>query len=287
MEHMNFPAHPAHPPDSPDSPDFPNTLAARQLSFWRGARVVLDRIDLRFTEGEILALLGVNGAGKTTLLRCLLGLLRPMKNSGAVELNGRPLDTYRRQALATRLAYVPQTHIAPFPFTVDEIVMLGRLPSRGLWGRASAADHHAVAQALRQMDIEKLRGRIYTELSGGERQLVLIARALAQGARLLIMDEPVAGLDFGHQVRLLECLRELAANGIGILNTTHHPEHALASATRVALLSAGRIIADGPPEAILTPENMEKLYGVRVEVLTSASGRRAFVPLTTCSAPEK
>jgi iron complex transport system ATP-binding protein len=266
----------------------PNTLAARQLSFWRGARRVLDRIDLSFTEGEILALLGVNGAGKTTLLRCLLGLLRPaMENAGGVELNGHPLDTYSRQALAARLAYVPQTHIAPFPFTVDEIVMLGRLPSRGLWGRASAADHHAVMSALRQMDIEKLQGRIYTELSGGERQLVLIARALAQGARLIIMDEPVSGLDFGHQVRLLECLRELAANGIGILNTTHHPEHALASATRVALLSAGRIIANGPPNAILTPENMEKLYGVRVEVLTAASGHRAFVPVATCSALEK
>ncbi|MDR1888111.1 MAG: ABC transporter ATP-binding protein, partial [Zoogloeaceae bacterium] len=154
-----------------------NTLAARQITFRRGRRAVLERVDFQFGEGEIVALLGANGAGKTTLLRCLLGLLKP--HDGAVWLNGQALSACSRQQIATLLAYVPQAHLAPFPFSVYEIVLLGRLPHRGLWGRASAADQRAVDDALRRMNIPHLKERRYTELSGGERQLALIARALA------------------------------------------------------------------------------------------------------------
>jgi iron complex transport system ATP-binding protein len=253
-----------------------NTLCAERLTFCRGRRVVLDRIDLKFGQGEILALLGVNGSGKTTLLRCLLGFLRP--DGGTVRLNGEPLSHLGRGRFATKLAYVPQAHVAPFPYTVHEIVLLGRLPHHGLWRSITAEDRRAVEEAMVRMEITALRERPYTELSGGERQRVLIARALAQGARLLILDEPVAGLDFGHQIRLLACLRELAANGFGILKTTHHPEQAFAIATRVALLADARIQADGPPAEILSPETIERLYGVKVECLLSASGHRTFVP---------
>ncbi|MDR2364371.1 MAG: ABC transporter ATP-binding protein [Zoogloeaceae bacterium] len=252
-------------------------LCVKGLVFRRGGRIILDHVDLEFGEGEILALLGGNGAGKTTLLRCMLGLLRP--DAGSVELDGQPLGTLNHQKIAATVAYVPQAHIAPFPYTVDEVVTLGRLPHRGLWGRASARDRRAVEDALRRMGIEALRYRIYTELSGGERQLVLIARALAQEAKLIVMDEPVSGLDFGHQTQLLVCLDELAAQGIGILKTTHHPEHALFVATRVALLENGSIQQNGKPQTLLTPEGMERLYGVRVEVLTSTNGGKAFVPV--------
>ncbi|MDR2113244.1 MAG: ABC transporter ATP-binding protein [Candidatus Accumulibacter sp.] len=252
-------------------------LCAKGLVFRRGGRTILDHVDLEFGEGEILALLGGNGAGKTTLLRWMLGRLRP--DAGRVELDGQPLGALSRQKIAAVVAYVPQAHIAPFPYTVDEVVMLGRLPHRGLWGRAAARDTRAVEEALRRMGIEALRRRVYTELSGGERQLVLIARALAQEARLIVMDEPVSGLDFGHQTQLLMCLDDLAAQGIGILKTTHHPEHALFVATRVALLENGAIQQDGAPAALLTPERMEQLYGVKVETLTSTSGSKAFVPV--------
>jgi iron complex transport system ATP-binding protein len=257
-----------------------HTLSAHQISFRRGQRSVLDRVSLQFAQGEILALLGANGSGKTTLLRCLLGLLRP--DAGEVTLNGEALSGYSRKKLATIVAYVPQAHQAPFPYTVYEIVMLGRLPHRGLWGGASVEDKKAVEAALQRMEIVKLKDRPYTELSGGERQLALIARALAQGARLLIMDEPVASLDFGHQMRLLECLRELAASGFGILKTTHHPDHALAAATRVALLVDSHIQADGPPAETLSPAAIERLYGVRVEIIASGAGQRAFVPGAAC-----
>jgi iron complex transport system ATP-binding protein len=251
-------------------------LRASGLSFQRAGRKILDGVDLALAPGEILALLGVNGAGKTTLLRCLLGLLRP--HGGSVSLDGAPLATLSRRALARRLAYVPQAHAAPFPYSVREVVSLGRLPHHGPFAAPGAADHEAVEAAIVQLGIGALAGRAYTELSGGERQLVLIARALAQGAGLLIMDEPVSGLDFGHQMRLLERLERLAADGYGILKTTHHPDHALACASRVALLHQGRIDADGEPAGVLTAETIRRLYQVEVEILRSPGGRSAFVP---------
>lgn len=250
-------------------------LEARDLHYgWRG-RLVLQGVNLRLAPGEVLSLLGANGAGKTTLLRLLLGLLSPLR--GEVLLAGRPLGDYRRQALAQQVAYVPQVHVTPFPYTVREIALLGRLPSSGLTRAPSAADHALVDQVLARLAIGELAERPYTEISGGERQLTLIARALVQGARVLVFDEPVSGLDYGHQLRLLEHLRQLAADGYAIVKTTHHPEHALLASTRVALLRDGRIDADGPPATVVTPAAIERLYGVRVTARHWA-GHTAFFP---------
>ncbi|WP_248281106.1 ABC transporter ATP-binding protein [Azoarcus sp. TTM-91] len=251
-------------------------LQAAGVGFNRGRRVILDGVDLQLAPGDILALLGANGAGKTTLLRCLLGLLKP--DAGVVRLNGRPLSGHSPRQLARHLAYVPQAHAAPFPYTVRQVVTLGRLPHHGPFSAPAAADLQAVEEALTQLGIQALAARPYTELSGGERQLALIARALAQGARTLVMDEPVTGLDFGHQIRLLERIERLAADGYAILKTTHHPDHALACATRVALLHEGRIDADGPPADVLSPAAIRRLYRVDVELLQAGSGRSAFVP---------
>ncbi len=250
-------------------------LRASGLCFERSGRRVLDGIDLTLAAGDILALLGVNGAGKTTLLRCLLGLLRP--TVGHVSLSGTPLTRWSRAQLACHLAYVPQAHVAPFPFSVREVVSLGRLPHHGAFGVASAVDIEAVEQAIEQLGIGALAERPYTELSGGERQLTLIARALAQGARLLIMDEPVSGLDFGHQIRLLRRLEHLAAEGYGILKTTHHPDHALHCASRVAVLDQGRIVVDDVPDKVLTAERIRCLYQVDVEIMSVSAGRRVVV----------
>ncbi|MCW8159476.1 ABC transporter ATP-binding protein [Stutzerimonas stutzeri] len=251
-------------------------LRGHGLLLRRAQRTVLAGVDLTLASGEILALLGANGAGKTTLLRCLLGLLRP--HGGTVSLDGTALASLSRRALARRIAYVPQAHVAPFPYSVREVVGLGRLPHHGPFGMPGAADREAVETAMTQLGIGALAGRPYTELSGGERQLTLIARALAQGAGILIMDEPVSGLDFGHQMRLLACLERLAADGYGILKTTHHPDHALACASRVALLQEGRIVADGTPTEVLTANAIRRLYRVEVEILRSPTGRGAFVP---------
>ena len=221
---------------------------------------MLNGANLSLSAGEIVSLLGPNGVGKTTLLRIMLGLLVP--GEGRVTIGGEPLASFGRRKLAQRLAYVPQSHLAPFPYLVREVVALGRFPAQGLFARAAAEGSESIEAILSGLRIAHLSERAYTQLSGGERQLVMIARALAQGASLLIMDEPLSGLDYGHQIELLRILRGLAAKGYGILMTTHHPDHALMVSTRVATLVTGRIDKDGPPAEVITPEAIQCLYGV-------------------------
>jgi iron complex transport system ATP-binding protein len=242
----------------------PACLAGRDLRFARRGRSpaheVLRGASLALHPGELLALLGANGAGKSTLLRLLLGLLRP--DSGEVLLDGRPLAGWQRREQARRMAYVPQNHMPPFPYTVRDVAALGRLPHRGLLRAAQGADHQRVDEVLQQLGLSALAARPYTEVSGGERQLVLIARALVQGATILLLDEPASGLDYGNQLRLLERLRALADDGHAVLFTTHHPDHARAAADRVALLHRGRIGAEGAPGDVLTDAALGELYGL-------------------------
>lgn len=253
-------------------------LAARGIHFAYRGRTVLAGADLGLAPGELVCLLGGNGAGKSTLLRIMLGLLHP--RAGEVRVDGQPLSLLARRALACRTAYVPQVHAAPFPYTVREVVTMGRLPARGLFRAPGGRDREVVERVLEHLDIGHLAARPYTEVSGGERQLALIARALAQEASLLIMDEPLAGLDYGHQVRLLARLEGLAAEGYGVLMTTHDPDQPLSGCDRVALLKDGRIAGDGPPGEVLTPDAIRMLYGVPVALVRDAEGRSiAFRPL--------
>jgi iron complex transport system ATP-binding protein len=238
------------------------TLEAEAVHFSRQNRAVLAGADLSFCSGEIVCLLGRNGAGKTTLLRLMLGFIAPER--GRIRLDGRPITSFSRRVLAQRLAYVPQLHQPPFPYLVREVVEMGRMPSTGLFGHISHADRVAVDVVMTSLDIARLANRRYTQLSAGERQLVMIGRALAQGARLLVMDEPFTGLDYGHQMELMERLRILKGQGFGILMTTHQPDHAAMIATRVTTLVAGRIADDGAPEDIVTPAVIRRLYGVEM-----------------------
>ncbi|WP_085316518.1 ABC transporter ATP-binding protein [Derxia lacustris] len=250
----------------------------RDLRFGYGARPVLDGVNLTLARGEVLALLGANGSGKSTLLRLLLGARKP--DAGAVLLHGRPLRDWSRGEVARRLAYVPQSHVPPFPYTVADIVALGRLPWRGRFGAAGAGDRRIVAEAIERLGIGPLAARRYTEISGGERQLALIARAVAQQASAIVMDEPATALDYGHQWRMLDLVRALARDGYSFVMSTHTPEHALHAATRVALLAGGRIVADGAPRDVVTPAGIERLYGIRVAAVAAPDGRRAaFFPL--------
>jgi len=252
-------------------------LVAHDIRHAYRGRVVLQGAGLTLRPGEVVALLGANGAGKSTLLRILLGLLRP--TAGQVTLADIPLAAYPRRQLAGLIAYVPQVHSTPFPYTVRQIVGMGRLPASGLFAAPSADDRRAVDQAIARLGIAPLADTPYTEISGGERQLALIARALAQGSRLLVMDEPASGLDYGNQIALLALLRSLAVDGYGILKTTHHPDHVLAGADRVALLRDGRIVADGDPADVLTGERLSELYGVAVAPVRLPDGRRVVAPL--------
>jgi iron complex transport system ATP-binding protein len=250
-------------------------LRADQLSFRIGHRLILDDICLSIRPGDNIALLGANGAGKSTLLRLLLGLLKPA--SGQVLLDDEPLPHLSRRAIARQLAYVPQTHVPSFPFSVAQIVAQGRLPVSGLGRAPGVADEQAVTESLAELGIEHLQARTYTELSGGECQLVLIARAMVQKARLIILDEPVTGLDYGHQLRLLDLLQRLADEGLSVLSSSHRPEQALASANRVLVLHEGRLIADGEPRAVIDSDLMQRLYHVTVRQI-DADGHRFFVP---------
>jgi iron complex transport system ATP-binding protein len=262
-------------PTSASPPTF--ELQARDLHFAYNGRAVLRGASLTVRPGEVVSLLGSNGAGKTTLLRLLLGLSRP--STGTVCLNGKPLARYGRRELALHLAYVPQTHVTPFPYKVQEVAMLGRLPYTGLLRAPSRDDRRVVAETLERLGIAHLAERPYSQVSGGERQLTLIARALAQGARLLVMDEPVSGLDYGNQLRFLAHLRALAADGYSVVKATHHPEHALLAATRVALLCDGVVVRDGPAAEVVTPAAIRQLYGVEVSVFHAPDGQAtAFYP---------
>ncbi len=238
-------------------------LAAESLSFGHPGRTIGRDVDLVIRAGEAVALLGPNGGGKTTLLKTMLNLLPP--HGGRVTLDGRPLTDFTLAERARSLGYVPQAHAGTFAFAVSDVVLMGRTAHQGLFASPSANDRTMAAAQLEALGISHLAGRPYTMISGGERQLVLIARALAQEPRFVILDEPTASLDFGNQGHVMRQIRMMTERGLGVLFTTHDPNQAMRHANRVSLLSEGKIIALGRPADVLTVEAIEALYGSGVE----------------------
>jgi iron complex transport system ATP-binding protein len=251
-------------------------LEARALGFGYPGKPVGRDVSLSVGAGEVLCLLGPNGSGKTTLFKTLLGLLPAQ--AGEILLDGTLLRRLTRVEIATRIAYVPQAHSAHFPYTVVDMVTMGRTAHLGPFARPGARDNAAALDALEVLGIEDLADADYTRISGGQRQLALIARALAQATPLIVMDEPTASLDFGNQALVLREIRALAAQGYGIVLSTHDPDHAFASASAMALLQGGRLIATGPPSDVLSPARLEAVYGVRVSVEHLAGGHTVCVP---------
>ena len=242
-----------------------------------GERRVLERVDLELGRGEMVALLGANGSGKTTLLGIMAGTIRP--TAGTVDLFGRPIGAWSRAEIARSVAVSPQSMELPAGFRVSEIVAMGRTPHRGRWFGWEADDQRAVADALRDADAESLADRPVTVLSGGERQCVLVALALAQEPQLLLMDEPTTHLDVAHAAALLASVSRLQRlRGVTVVVVVHDLVLAGMWAPRVVVLDAGRVAADGPPDTALRPDVVRHAYGVAVESVLTGAGRRILVP---------
>jgi iron complex transport system ATP-binding protein len=252
-------------------------LAGRKITIGYRDRVVGRGLDVTLTTGEVLALLGPNGSGKTTMLKTLLGLIAPLE--GEVRLGERSLGEHSARERAQAIAYVPQSHAPTFAFPVETMVLMGRTAHTNLFSRPSERDRAAAADALKRLGIAHLADRPYTMISGGERQLVLLARALAQDPKFIVLDEPTASLDFGNQGKLMDEIERLAESGHGVLFTTHDPNHALRAADRAYLLRDGERIAEGAVGEVLTRENLEAIYRAPVRILVDAKdGTNAFLP---------
>lgn len=254
-------------------------LALRGVGFRYGALQALDGVDLAIAAGERLAIIGPNGSGKSTLLRLLSGTLRP--GPGSVSLDGVSLATLRASERARRIAFVPQeTHVI-FDFSALEIVLMGRAPRLGAMGVETRADLQIATRCLAFTDASHLASRPLSHLSSGERQRVLLARALAQEPDVILLDEPTAFLDLGHQVQFLELLAALQAErGMTVVFVSHDINLAARYADRMVLLASGKIAAEGPPRAVLTANTLRAAYGVEVLVVESGAVRDPIVLVT-------
>ena len=236
---------------------------------------VVRDLSVEIPPGSLTAILGPNGSGKTTLLRLLLGFLLPHK--GLIRVDGRPLTTYSRRELGRLMTLVPQSEHIAFNFSALEYVLLGRVPYLRPLESPRSIDYQVALDALKAAGVELLRDRAVSSLSGGEQQLVILARALAQQPRVLLMDEPMSHLDLGNQGRILAIMRQLTASGVTVIFTTHDPNTAVTVATHMVLMRQGEVLAAASPAEVMTDINLSEMYGVPVEVLRV--GRRPLICL--------
>ena len=251
-------------------------MEAEGLSFSYGENEVLCDVAFSLPERRLTCLLGQNGAGKSTLLRLLLGFLKP--STGRITLDGRDLSSYKPRERASRLAYIPQDSPSVYAHTVKDMVLMGRAPGLGMLSRPGKRDEEIADEAMEAMGIEKLSKRPVTELSGGEKALVLLSRALCQGAGILLLDEPASSLDYSNRLLVLETLSGLADKGFSVLLSTHNPEDALLTEAAVLSLKNGKAALQDR----LEEDTLSELYGKRLRLLSVDTGKH----LRTVCVPE-
>jgi len=249
-------------------------IQVNELFCGYGSKEVVKQISFSIEKGTVLSILGANGSGKSTLLKALVGIL-PYK--GEILIEEKDAKELEKKQRASLIAYVPQSSTIPFEFSVLEIVLMGRFHSSSLKFSYSQNDKDEAMSALKQVGIESFATKVFKNLSGGEKQLVLIARALAQKSKIIIMDEPVTGLDLGNQMRLLDLINSLKSSGKIIIQTTHYPDHALHVSTKVLWLEKGEILAFGSPKEVITPKRILHIYNVRSEIYKSDSSGREYI----------
>lgn len=253
------------------------SMEIKNLRFSYGDREVLKNINFKAEYGELLSVLGPNGVGKSTLFRCMLGLLEP--KSGDVTIEGKNIHQMGTKEQAKYIAYIPQSHNPTFNFSVFDMVLMGTTSQMGVFGTPSEKQIKLVEEALEKLGIFHLRNRGYGSISGGERQLVLIARAIVQQAKVLIMDEPSANLDYGNRIRVMKTVRDLTAEGYAIIQSTHDPDQAFMYSDKILALYKGEVLAWGTPGETICDSLISTLYNVDVEICSLRDDRvRVCVP---------
>lgn len=256
------------------------TIEVKNLSFAYKTGEVLKGITFDASEGSLLCVIGKNGAGKSTLFRCILGLLNDYK--GNILIDGVAADTLSARALAKKVSYIPQNHSTVFSFSVLDMVTMGTTIHLGRFENPGKKQRIAAEAALEMMNVRHLRNRNFSSISGGEQQLVLIARAIAQQTKILIMDEPCSNLDYGNQIKVMKAVKNLSKQGYLVIQSTHNPEHVFLFADLALVILEGRVGAMGRAEEILTEELLKKVYGIHVN-LHEITGRH----LKLCVPDEK
>ena len=251
----------------------------KNISFSYDGEEIFSDISFSIDGGDVLCILGPNGTGKTTLIKCLNGLHEI--NSGEILINGKNIKKLSFKEISKHIGYIPQSHVPSFPFKVLDVVVMGRAPYLNLTDSPKKEDIEIAVNSLKTLGIEDLKDKEYTNLSGGERQLVFLARVLCQQPDILILDEPTSHLDFGNQIKLLEIIDNLARSGLSIIMSSHFPDHAFLSSNKVAIMKNKKFIDFGSPEDVVTEDNLKKAYSIDVKLIELDNNRKVCVPLKT------
>lgn len=251
----------------------------KNISFSYDGEEIFSNISFSIDKGDVLCILGPNGTGKTTLIKCLNGLHEI--NSGEILINGENIKKLSFKEISKHIGYIPQSHVPSFPFKVLDVVVMGRAPYLNLTDSPKKEDIEIALNSLKTLGIDHLKDKEYTNLSGGERQLVFLARILCQQPDILILDEPTSHLDFGNQIKLLEIIDNLAKSGLSIIMSSHFPDHAFLSSNKVAIMKDKKFIDFGSPEEVVTEDNLKKAYSIDVKLIELDNNRKVCVPLKT------
>lgn len=264
--------------DRPNSDILKNCLMqVSDASFsYDGQHNIFENINFSVQKGDVFCILGPNGTGKTTLIKCINGLMK--LSSGKILFNEKNIYSLNKTEIAKNIGYIPQIHNSTFPFSVLDVVLMGRSPHLEMFASPGEKDIKIAEESLKTLNITHMRDVPYTEISGGEQQLVFLARILTQKPSVLLLDEPTSHLDFGNQMRTLNIIEKLAKSGLSIVMSSHFPDQAFISANKVALMKGKNFIDIGSPEEVINEENMEKIYDVQVKIV-DIEHRKACIPL--------
>lgn len=248
-------------------------LQVSNLSYqYDETRTIFHDINFSLDKGEVMSILGTNGAGKSTLLNCIANLFKP--KTGEIFLNGKSMKNMSMSDVAKVIGYVPQVHVPAYPYTVRDFTVMGRTPYIGAFSKPKKEDYEVADNALKRMNIYHLRDKAYTEISGGERQQVTIARALTQQPQIILLDEPTAHLDYGNQYRVVQMIKELSKEGYALIMTTHNPEHAVILDGKVAILDKNGVLGVGSAKDTLNGQTLSNLYGLEIKTVYDNDAKR-------------